>query len=91
MRKQMSELLWSLDRFHSSNHTDQWCHDNVHPSLPWLKPLLVGVNTSICESVFAWVRNYAGALHTMSRYLGQLLYRKARCKRHHTCGMFACI
>ena len=43
-----------------------WCHGNVHPTLPWLKPLLVGVNTSICESVFAWVRHYAGALHTMS-------------------------
>ncbi len=68
MRVKMAELLWSLDRFHSSNHTDQWCHDNVNPELPELQRHLQGVNTSICESVFAWIRNYAGSLHNMSRW-----------------------
>ena len=69
MRVLTAQLLWSLDRFHSVNHIDKWCHDNVNPALPHLKPYLAGVNTSVCESVFAWVRGFAGALHVMSRWL----------------------
>ena len=68
MRERVASLLWSLDRFHSVNHIDSWCKANVWPGLPHLRPLLQGVNTSRCESVFAWLRGFAGALHTMSRW-----------------------
>lgn len=68
MSKRLAALIWSLDRFHSVNHVDAWCHDHVNPGLPHLQPRLQGINTSRCESVFAWMRGFAGALHLMSRW-----------------------
>ena len=45
-----------------------WCKHNVHPSLPFLKPFLVGHNTEVCESTNAWLAGFKHADRHMQKF-----------------------
>ena len=58
---------WAVDKFHAKKgHTKKCsCNPYSHPSI---MRKLRGVNTSVCEQIFSWFRNYKGSFNTMTRF-----------------------
>jgi hypothetical protein len=56
---------WAIDKFHAKRGHGPKCscspcnHRAIHRRL-------VGINTSVCEQVFSWLRNYASTMNAMN-------------------------
>ena len=55
---------WSIDGFHAKGHTKGCPCNPLHKR--WLATRFKGVNSSACEQVFSWFRNYARLLNESS-------------------------
>ena len=53
-----------VDRFHFSNHVEEWCKKNMDPAK---SKFLDGVNTEVMEQTFAWVKGFAPSLRYMKK------------------------
>eukprot|EP00973_Karenia_brevis_P076934 10683128-Karenia_brevis.AAC.1 len=63
-------LKFVLDRFHATNHVDEWCIENVYPETDENSPLLEGINTSRNEILFQWMAKYKHMFRKMGQWTG---------------------
>ena len=71
-------MKYILDKFHAKGHVDPWCTANVAPDTPENAQILLGKNTSICETTFQWLSRYKHMYRKMNRWSGNFFRVRAR-------------
>ena len=77
---------WAIDKFHGRGHSKK-CKCNPHNHRSIMKRLK-GVNTSVCEQVWAWFRGYARTLNKMNAK--RHVFLVLACARRHNEMMSKC-
>ena len=70
------QMRYILDRFHAKGHVDPWCLEHVHPENDGNKQLIEGKNSSRCEILFTWLKNYKHMFRTMGRWTGNFFVQE---------------